>query len=577
VAGNYATAKPLAGKNGVLSRLCRVRRIQRMIKAKRSRYTAAVGVLALLMTLGCQSQSLWDLANEEKALLKISTLFTAQNVRDHLSTDDGLNSAIDWCKNTGVTKVFIETYRGRYTAKRAALEYAQSRFRAAGFEVSGCVTTTRIGKISTGWKSISCYTDRDTQNQLQEIFEYTASIFDEIMIDDFLFTDCECQQCQNARGDKSWADYRCGLMTEISRERILKPARAVNPNVKIIIKYPLWYDIFHVRGYEVLCETADYDTIWVGTETRDYYSKTGKPGKPQYGAYYLMRWLGRIGGPKTGGGWFDALGTTEDFYVEQARQTVLADAKEMLLFCYGGLLRNANEYNERFGTPIENVKKLREEIPGLFELAKLVRNKPIKGIFAPKPPNSNAYDEQYVFDFVGMLGLPLVPAAQICTDAEAAFFSVHAIKDPSLPVKLERMLAAEKPVLITDGLAERLSNINLDDKNLAILEVKADPHSLLNLTREELGAIRDKLLAPFGIKFDAPNKVALYLIGDDCLVVENFNDKPVNVSIELADFVKVKSSLILPADANVDISCNRKKLKLKIAPRTLIAVEYKSK
>jgi len=35
-----------------------------------------------------------------------------------------------------------------------------------------------------------------------------------------------------------------------------------------------------------------------------------------------------------------------------------------------------------------------------------VRNKPIKGILAPKPPNSDAFNEQYVFDFVGMLGLP---------------------------------------------------------------------------------------------------------------------------------------------------------------------------
>jgi len=363
-------------------------------------------------------------------------------------------------------------------------------------------------------------------------------------------------------------------MTKLNRERILGPARAVNPNVKIIIKYPLWYDVFHVRGYEVLRETADYDIIWVGTETRDYYSKTGKPGKPQYGAYYLMRWLGEIGGAKTGGGWFDALGTTEDFYVEQARQTVLADTKEMLLFCYGGLLRNTNEYNERLGTPTADVEKLRGQIPGLFKLAELVRNKPIKGILAPKPPNSDAYDEQYVFDFVGMLGLPLVPAAQIRSDAKAAFFSVHAIKDPSLLVKLKRMLAAGKPVLITDGLAKRLSSVDLDDENLAILEVKADPHSLLNLTREELGPIRDKLLAPFGIKFDAPNKVALYLIGDDCLIVENFNDKPVNVTIEFADFVKVRSSLVLPAEADVDISCSRKKMKFKIAPRTLIAVEY---
>ncbi|MGB2807508.1 MAG: hypothetical protein WBC22_07200, partial [Sedimentisphaerales bacterium] len=65
-----------------------------------------------------QSPSLWDLANENKGLLRISTLFTAQNVRAYLSTDEGINNAIAWCKETGVTHVFIETYRGRYTAER---------------------------------------------------------------------------------------------------------------------------------------------------------------------------------------------------------------------------------------------------------------------------------------------------------------------------------------------------------------------------------------------------------------------------------------------------------------------------
>lgn len=520
----------------------------------------------LLINLICQSQSLWDLTNENKDILKISTLFTAQNVRDYLSTEEGINNAIDWCKRTGVTHVFIESYRSGYTAEREALENAKSKFMEEEFEVSGCVTTTKIGKTSTGWDLISCYTDEDTQDQLQEIFEYTASIFDEIMIDDFLFTDCVCEECQNARGYKTWADYRCDLMTEISRERILKPAVEVNPNVKIIIKYPQWYDNFHNRGYEVLRETADYDKIWVGTETRDYDDERWG-GKVQYEAYYIMRWLGEIGGLKTGGGWFDPYGTTEDTYVEQARQTVLADAKEMLLFCYGSLLKD---------TGPANVEKLRTEIPGLFKLAKLVRNKPVKGVHAPKPPNSDAYDEQYVFDFVGMLGLPLVPAAEINSDVKAAFFSVHALSDINFPNKLEKMLKLKKPVLISDGLAEQLNHVNLDDENLTILEVNGNPHGLLNLTREELKSVRDKLLAPFGIRFDAPNKVALYLIGKNRLIVENFNDETISVTLELPELTEARKALVLPVDGNTGLYCSSGRLEFtKITPRTLVAIEYR--
>jgi len=536
-----------------------------MIKSRCSGYLVVIGLFILSSPFRCQSQTLWDLAKQNRGLLKIATLFTAQNVREHLSGDQGINSAMDWCKKTGVTHVFIESYRDGYTADRKTLENARDRFKKEGFEASGCVTTTGIGKTSTGWRGISCYTDPPTQDQLQKIFEYTAAIFDEIMIDDFLFTDCQCQECVKTRGDESWPVYRCQLMNKMARERILGPARKVNPNVRIIIKYPQWYDDFHNRGYDVIQQTAAYDRIWVGTETRDYDNpRWGR--KVQYEAYYIMRWLGEIGDDKTGGGWFDPYGTTENTYVEQARQTVLADAKEMLLFCYGSLLSQ---------TGPANVEKLRAEIPGLFELARLVRNKPIKGILAPKPPNSDADGEQYVFDFVGMLGLPLVPTAKIDAGAKAAFFSVHALQDPELTSKITNMLEAKKPVLMTDALANRLTGVDLEGQNLTVLQVKGNPHNLLKLTQEELKPIRDKLLAPFGIKFDAPNKVALYLIGDNCLIVENFNNESIDAVLEFSGSVKAQKALVLPPQASAEFVCKGSKLEFsKIAPRTLVAVQY---
>ena len=57
---------------------------------------------------------------------------------------------------------------------------------------------------------------------------------------------------------------------------------------------------------------------------------------------------------------------------------------------------------------------------------------------------------------VGMLGLPLVPTSEIRTDVKAAFLPVHALKDPQLPDKLKAMLGAGTPVLVTDGLAQKL-------------------------------------------------------------------------------------------------------------------------
>jgi len=532
-----------------------------MIRSAFIRYGIVALLTVSILATVSSAATLWELAHQNKDLLRIATLFTAQNVRDHLGNEEGIDQAIDWCKATGITHVFIETFRSEYTVPRPLLERAKARFTEAGFDVSGCVTTVRVGKQSTGWDLIDCYTDVPTQEHLQEIFEYTASLFDEIMIDDFLFTDCECEECQAARGDKSWAEYRCDLMVKVSRDRILAPARAVNPNVKIIIKYPQWLDRFHERGYEVVRQSADYDRTWVGTETRDYEDPQWG-GCVQYRAYYIMRWLGEIGGAKCGGGWFDPYGTHEDTYVEQARQTVLADAKEMVLFCYGSLQDN---------TGPANVARFRTELPGLFELAKLVRNQPIQGIAAPKPPNSDAGAESYVYDFVGMMGLPLVPTATLRTDAQAAFLPVQMLKDPQLKAKLAALFESGAPVLLTDGLAAAIS-LPANADNYSILKVEGNPKRLLGISRESLNVFRRKMLAPFGLRFDAPNKVALCLIGDN-IIVENFNDEPVTATLEFAQPHEARQVLSLPADANVQLTATANKVEFQtLPPRTLVAL-----
>jgi hypothetical protein len=507
--------------------------------------------------------NLWELANKNRDLHRFATLFTAQNVRDLLSSDEGQKNAIDWCKKTAVTHAFVESYRDGYTAEKSALEKAKKAFIDAGIDVSGCVTPTGIGKTSTGWKAVSCYTNIATQEQLQSIFEYTASMFDEIMIDDFLFTDCECEECVKAKGDKSWSEYRNDLMVKMSRERILNPAKKVNPKASIIIKYPQWYDDFHLRGYEVIRETEDYDKIWVGTETRDPDDKNwGR--KAQYEAYYIMRWLSVIGGEKTGGGWYDPYGTHPPTYVEQARQTILADAKESLLFCYGSLLSD---------TGPANIEKLRTEIPALFELADIVKGKTIKGVLAPKPPNSDPHKEKYIFDFVGMLGLPLVPEVDI-KPSKAVFLSAHALKDQDLIPKLKKMIEDKTPLLITDSLRDMLKGkIDLSDGNVQILEVNGDPWSILNLDRDYLLNLRNKMLKPFGIIFDAPNKVALYLIGDEYIIIENFNDEGIDAKFSMSGLKNAKSLVTLPIDANIGLKVENGIISVSMSPRSMIAIQ----
>lgn len=478
------------------------------------------------------SEDLWTQGRRLRDVHRFSTLFTAHDVKNLLGNDEGINRAIDWCQRTAVTQVFIESFRDGYQAERTALQHAKERFITAGFEVSGCVTPTQVGKKSTRWNIIACYTDLPTQARIESIFEFTASLFDEIMIDDFWFTDCACPECDSARlakkvtiggntypvpGD-TWEEYRRELMVRLSHDRVLGAAKRVNPKARLIIKYPQWYDTFHERGYDVARETADFDRIWVGTETRDYTDpKWG--GTAPYEAYFIMRWLGGIGGQKCGGGWYDWLGTTERTYLEQARQTVLAGARASLLFCYGGLQGT---------TGPKNIEALRAHIPELLETAQEVQRREVIGLAAYKPANSHPGKEPRVFDFAGMLGLPLVPCHEFPEKAPAAFFSVHALKDPEFPTKLAAFIRAGKPVLLTDGLAQQLTGkVKVDSPNVRILAVKGDPKSLLQMSSEELDSLRAPLLSPFQTTFVAPNRVALYLFRDGSWVVENFTDEAV--------------------------------------------------
>jgi hypothetical protein len=114
-------------------------------------HAIVTALAALLCNPGLASAAgnypLWDLARAQAEIHRFSTLFTAQDVRQHLSSEEGIAKAIDWCKQTGVTAVFIESFRDGYQAEKSALTNAKVRFEAAGFRVSGCVTPTRVENL----------------------------------------------------------------------------------------------------------------------------------------------------------------------------------------------------------------------------------------------------------------------------------------------------------------------------------------------------------------------------------------------------------------------------------------------
>jgi hypothetical protein len=67
-------------------------------------------------------------------------------VTKELGSEAGIDRAIDWCKRSAVTKVYIESFRNGHLVERNILERAKVRFLEAGLEVSGGITT--LGLVS---------------------------------------------------------------------------------------------------------------------------------------------------------------------------------------------------------------------------------------------------------------------------------------------------------------------------------------------------------------------------------------------------------------------------------------------
>ena len=94
---------------------------------------------------------LWDLACQKRNVHRFSTLIAAQTVQKELADPANIEKAIEWCKQTAITKVYVESFRNGVEVDRDTLVRARDAFAAAGIEASGCVTTTKVGKVSTRW------------------------------------------------------------------------------------------------------------------------------------------------------------------------------------------------------------------------------------------------------------------------------------------------------------------------------------------------------------------------------------------------------------------------------------------
>lgn len=353
-----------------------------------------------------------------------------------------------------VDKVYLETYREGVRADQESIDKAKAFFQSKGVKTAGGIAT-----VAKGWPFFVtlCYTDPKDRELLRQVAEFTAKNFDEIIMDDFFFYNTKRDSDIRAKGAKSWTRFRLDEMAEVSRDLLVGPAKRVNPKVKMVIKYPNWYDHYQFCGYNLEDEPRIFDGIYTGTETRD--PAHTDQHLQQYLGYDLMRYLENIKPGGNGGGWVDPYGWRDkERYAEQLQLTLFAKAREITLFNFEDVLKPMQATRE---SPVKG--GLPAFVGGLFGkvdgfLGKL--GNPV-GIKAYKPFHSSG--EDYLHDYIGMLGIPLDMVPVFPQDAPMVFLTESAKFDPALVDKIKGQLERGKDVVITSGLLKALEGKGLED------------------------------------------------------------------------------------------------------------------
>ena len=216
------------------------------------------------------------LALEQKQHLRLSTYITAHTVSQMFFTEQGRREVLSLLHCYGITKVYFEVYREGLVIPPGLISESVQFLKKEGFEVSGGIATVpgnNFGVKGEGPLEWFNWQNKKTQNDLQKVMEESAPFFDSFIVDDFLCTADTSVESKAAKGRSSWSEYRRSLLTGLARSVLINPAKAKNRNIRMIIKYPQWYDRFHLFGYDVDAESKLFDGIWAGTESRGQYTK----------------------------------------------------------------------------------------------------------------------------------------------------------------------------------------------------------------------------------------------------------------------------------------------------------------
>ncbi len=378
-----------------------------------------------------------------------------------------------------VDKVFIENYRSGTSADDATLDHVKSFFQSHGVAVAGGMALLGPG-VQGQFRTLD-YTDPQDRALVERISAQAARHFDEFILDDLFFTNTKSDSDIAAKGKRTWEEFRMQMMDEVSRDLILKPAKAANPKVHVIIKFPNFYPSFQGMGFDLERQPQIFPEIWTGDETRDPVLTDQQ--LQQYESYEIFRYFENIAPGRNGGGWVDpiAMGSL-DRYAEQLWDTILAKAPAINLYEYADLLRLAEPGDRTAwqtrptsfnffemmrdccgfpGSPGAKEPRLADAAAYALRRADQVAGAlgtPV-GLSSYRPYHSSG--EDFLHEVLGMIGIPVEMYPE-WPQAKTVLLTETAKQDPDVVTKIEQHLRAGDNVVITSGLLSALQDRGMD-------------------------------------------------------------------------------------------------------------------
>jgi len=388
-----------------------------------------------------------------------------------------------------VDKVYIESYRSRELADHQTLEQVKKFFTDRGVEVAGGIAYT--DREAGQFRSFS-YTDLKDREYVKNVAALTARHFDEIILDDFFFNSSKYDSDIAAKGNRSWTEFRLQTMDQAARDLVIAGARSANPKVKVVIKFPNWYEHFQANGFDLDKEPKMFNAIYTGTETRDPVATDQH--LQQYGSYQVFRYFENIAPGRNLGGWVDTYAIRDiDRYAEQLWDTLFAKAPELTLFNWNLLLDRVKPgersawADQATSFDYDQMLKWHQQsgssaAPNMATVAGYSVSEvdhvlgelghPI-GVECYKPYQS--LGEDFLHDYFGMIGIPIDLHPEFPNRADTVLLTQSASFDPGIVDKIKTQLKAGKKVVITSGLLHALLGKGIED----IVELRYSEHKLV--------------------------------------------------------------------------------------------------